>query len=320
VGKPVAAAPPHATPSRAGPGTGRPFRFRGEGSIPVLRSSSNRGDDPHSIRALGAGVRGGIDALFEEAGAGAQDLAAILERDSGVEARRVDVEPQAVLGQAQAQRRSLQHVLGHRAAGRFQGIELDHFGHEADGQRTLGRDHAPRHHHLGSDAAADRARQEVADSDVAAGQPDLHHRDVELHVARRDAHVAGEREGKSAARRRAVREAHDWLRTAAHAQEYFADLPLHAHADDGTVADGTGSLQIVAGAERTPGAAQDHDAHAVSALQRLEIVQEFIAHPGRDRVEPIGPVQTQPVDGALAGDRDRRVVHAADLAFRPDPS
>ena len=82
------------------------------------RTARLRPSDPR--RAAGASEEG-RDALAEVARAGGQHLVAVLHRDRLLEAAGVDVQLEALLGEAQRQRRVAQHALRELARG---GVEL----------------------------------------------------------------------------------------------------------------------------------------------------------------------------------------------------
>ena len=112
----------------------------------------------------------GPDALAEFFRAAAQDLVAVFHRDHGLDRAGIDAHIEAFLGEPQAHRRGRHHRIDIRFGRRIEPAFLDHFGDEADGERTLGADEAAGQDQFGGHGDADQARQEIAGADVAAAE------------------------------------------------------------------------------------------------------------------------------------------------------
>src|SRR5205085_10047637 len=122
-----------------------------------------------------------------------------------------------------------------------------------------------------------------------------------------DPDVTGQSHHEAAANRGAVEQGDERLRAAAHGEHDIADVPLRLHRGAGAVLlhlPDQFAGEVRAGAEAAPGAAQDDDPAVAVVIELLEIGPQRRRQALVERVEPLGPVQSDPVDRAAALDEE----------------
>jgi hypothetical protein len=238
-----------------------------------------------------------VHRLDHVAGEGAEHLLAVLELDRVAQARRVEVgreptlrHPHAVL----AVRRDLARLLE-------RGIEQlrlrNHRVEHPDPQRLVRVEVPAGEHQLGRAPRADQARQEVADADVAGGEPDADEDRPEARTLGGDPHVAGQREREPAADRRTVDRRDDRLLALVEREDRLGEILLHL-VDVSELAHRLGArdthvvaLEVRPRAEAAPGSVQHRDADPAVAGDLVRRLAKLRHEPHRERVHPLGSVE-----------------------------
>src|SRR5215470_14047325 len=173
---------------------------------PAGRAVERTSSSPGSIAEIGRAL------LF----AGADGFLKVLRRQAHVELRepfvlhvrdhaaRVQARPEHALGDLDADAAVSDDALGVGVAALEQLAGRDDAGHEPDPLGFRGADVATRQHDVEGAPGADRARQQIADSELARGEPVVDPGGAKVCGLARDADVGGEREAETAADGRAV--------------------------------------------------------------------------------------------------------------------
>lgn len=219
---------------------------------------------------------------------------------------RIDIAIEGIFAQAKAHRCSKQHFSDDFLRCVIQFIRLDDGTDKAGRKRSFSMNEASREDHLAGQRRANKPRQEIARSHVAATKTDFDIGGVHSEIGRAKTDVARQEQGESATTRRPLRQSDDRLRAGTHKLHDGRDAALRPP----SVLNRADTLILwpcakVETCAKCPALGlEDHNADIVPVVERLKTVakrkDEGLIH----RIQPLRAVKRNRGDRTVFGYQD----------------